>query len=137
VTIFICAGGFSDAFDNRGGGDVLAFRLPGAIMNRDSSPAAEVFIIGALIGILNSAPPADVVQKDGGENDLPALDIPNHLRQSVAVLDINATLAPVRILFDDLHPMAFGILPDDVHLVAGQVRRMRGCSHVSGDTDRW
>jgi hypothetical protein len=102
-------------------------------MNRDSGPPTQVFIIGAFIGILKSPPPADVMQEDGGEIDLPAFDVPNHLLQSFAVPDAHTTLADVRILFDDLHSMAFGILPDDVHLVAGQVLVRCGRSHVSGD----
>jgi hypothetical protein len=56
---------FFEAFDNRGNDDALAFRVLVAIMNRDPGPTADVFIIGALIGILKSAPPADVTQEDG------------------------------------------------------------------------
>jgi hypothetical protein len=102
-------------------------------MNRDSGAATDVFIIGAFIGILKSAPPADVMQEDGGEFDLTAFDVPDHLVQSFAVPDAHTALADVKILFDDLHSMAFGILPKDGHLIAGQVLVCCGRSHVGGD----
>jgi len=138
VTIFICADGYFDTFDDCGDGGDLSFRVPGAIMNRDSGPPTQVFIIGAFIGILKSPPPADVMQEDGGEIDLPAFDVPNHLLQSFAVPDAHTTLADVRILFDDLHSMAFGILPDNVHLLAGdRMRVLRRHPHVSGTAAEW
>jgi hypothetical protein len=56
---------FFEAFDNCGNDDAPAFRVLVAIMNRDPGPAADVFIIGAFIGILKSAPPAEIVQEYG------------------------------------------------------------------------
>jgi hypothetical protein len=51
----------------------------------------------------------------------------------IRILDLQPTLAHIRVFFDDLHSMAFGIFPDNVHLVAGE-RLLVLCRHphVSG-----
>jgi hypothetical protein len=45
----------------------IVVELLGAILHADASALADVFIVGALIGVLETAPPADVVDKDGRE----------------------------------------------------------------------
>ena len=109
---------FFEAFDNRGNDDAPAFRVLVAIMNRDPGPAADVFVIGAFVGVLESSPSADIVQENKLEIDLPVLNIPNQLSQRFAVLDIQPAPAFVNIFFDDLQSTAFGILPNCNHLVA-------------------
>jgi hypothetical protein len=53
-------------------------------------------------------------------------------------LIIHATLALIRVFFDDLHSTAFGVVPDDIHLVAGQVLEvLRRHPHVSGSMVGW
>ena len=65
MTIFICADGFFESSDNRGDDDDLTFGVLVVIMNRNPGAVADTFIIGAFIGSLKSAPPADIVQEDG------------------------------------------------------------------------
>src|ERR1700677_3913027 len=98
-----------EAFNNYGDMDGLTFKLLGAIMNRHPGSAADEFIMGAFIGILKSAPPTDIGQKDGGEIDWPILNIPNQLCQGFEALGAQTALACVRILFDDLYSTAVGI----------------------------
>ena len=42
----------------------VIFKLLGAILDLDASAAAEVFIIGAFVRVLESTPAADVVDED-------------------------------------------------------------------------
>ena len=126
-----------EAFHNYGDIDGLTFKLLSAIMNRHPGSAADEFIRGAFIGILKSAPPTDIVQKDGREIDWAILNIPNQLCQGFEALGTQTAFASVRILFDDLYSPALGIFSDGVHLVACRVLVPRGRSHVSGGTDGW
>jgi hypothetical protein len=39
--------------------------LLGAILHLNSSPLADIFIVGALVGVLKSPPTADVIDQNG------------------------------------------------------------------------
>ena len=100
--VFAGHGAF-DAFDDGGHRAAVVFKLLRAVVDGDAGLAAYVFIIGALVGILEPPPAADIVHQDAGELHRAALDILDHLGERVAALDVQAAFALVGILFDDLH----------------------------------
>jgi hypothetical protein len=57
-------------------------------MHRHSCPAADIFIIGALIGILKPSPATNIIYKDGGKVDFSVLNILNHLGQRIAPFNV-------------------------------------------------
>jgi hypothetical protein len=87
-----------DPFDNlhnhRAGAAVI-LKLLGAIVEIDLRATTDVLVVGALIGILETAPPAYVVHKDCAEVGMTALDVLYHLFQRLAAVDIQATSAVV------------------------------------------
>ena len=95
-------------------------------MHRDTGLAADVFVIGAFIGVLKSSPSAHVINKDVGKICLAVLNVLNHLRQRFPAFNVQAALALVRILLYDFHTPALGIFADDIHLVAGGVLLVLG-----------
>jgi hypothetical protein len=44
-------------------------------LDADASPPADVFVVGAFVGVLEATPTADIVNQDGVEFCLPALNI--------------------------------------------------------------
>ena len=122
-----------DAFDNRGPWSAVIFKLLGTIMHRHTRPAADVFVIGALIGILEASPATDIIYKDGGEVDFSVLNILNHLCQRIAPFNVQAAFALVRIYFDDFQTPAFGVFKNNIHLVTrGILLMLRGHPHIRG-----
>src|SRR6266404_2376170 len=82
-----------DALDDRGHRAAVIFELLRTIMNRNPSPSADVFIIGALVRVLESPPTADIINKNVGKLSLATLNVPDHLGQRVAPLDVQTALA--------------------------------------------
>src|ERR1051325_2515325 len=122
----------TDPLDDGRDWAAVVLELLRAVMHGHTCLSANIFIIGAFIGILEPPPSADIVNKDVGERCLAVLNILDHPRQGVASLDIQAALAFIRILSDDLHSTTLGVFADNVHLVAGRVLLMlRGHSDVS------
>jgi hypothetical protein len=106
-------------------------------MNRDASPAADVFVIGALIRILKPSPTADIIDKDTREVRHPILNIADHLSERIPALDVQATLPLIRVGFNDVHVPARSVFPNHIHLVVGRVLLVfGGHADVSGCTDR-
>src|SRR5580693_4979230 len=72
--------------DGRGDASVI-FELLGAIPDLDTGEPANVFVVGALVSILEPTPAADVVDEYGFETGRFALDIGQQLLQSIAPID--------------------------------------------------
>ena len=95
----------------------------------DAGTVADVFVISALVRVLESPPAADVVDEDGLEVGLPGLDVLNQLLQPVPSADIEAALAFVGVRSDDADAASGGVLADFVGLVLGRVLLML-CGHA-------
>ena len=81
-------------------------------MDVDAGPLAEVLVVGALVGVLEPAPAADVVDEDRREVGAAGLHVVDQPSQRLAAVDVEAALALV------------GVGPDD--LEAAALRRTRG-----------
>ena len=60
-----------DALDDRGGRAAVVLELLGAVVDVDPRPLAQVLVVGALVGVLEPAPAADVVDQDRVKSALP------------------------------------------------------------------
>jgi len=58
-------------------------------MHRDIGTAADVLVIGALVGVLEAPPAADVIDQDGFEVGSARLDIVDQLLERVPALDLS------------------------------------------------
>ena len=56
-----------DALDDGGDRAAVVLELLGAVVDVDAGPLADVLVVGALVGVLEAAPAADVVDEDGVE----------------------------------------------------------------------
>ena len=56
-----------DALDDRGAQAAVVLELLGAVVDRDAGSLADVLVVGALVGVLEAAPAADVVDEDRAE----------------------------------------------------------------------
>ena len=54
-----------DALDDGGDRAAVILKLLGAVLHPDPGTAADVLVVGALVGILEAAPAADIVDQDG------------------------------------------------------------------------
>src|ERR1700720_4628845 len=82
--------------DGRGDASVI-FELLGAIPDLDTGAPANVFVVGALVSILEPTPAADVVDEYGFETRGFALDIGQQSLQSIAPVDAQSAFAVVGI----------------------------------------
>ena len=110
-----------DALDDGRDRAAVVLELLGAVLDGDAGALADVLVVGALVGILESAPAADVVDEDGREIGFPALHVLDQPLQGVAAIESQAALALVRIGADDLEAAPLGVLADGVGLVLGGV----------------
>src|SRR4051794_15819073 len=77
-----------DALDDGGGRTAVVFELFSAIMDFDAGALAKVFVVRALIGILEPAPAANVVNEDGRIISQSCLHVVDHLAQGFATSDV-------------------------------------------------
>jgi hypothetical protein len=82
--------------DGRGDASVI-FELLGAIPDLATGSPANVFVLGALVSILEPTPAADVVDEYGFETRRFALDIGQQLLQRIAPVDAQHAFAVVVI----------------------------------------
>jgi hypothetical protein len=99
----------------------VVLELLGAVVDANSSSFEDVLVIGALVGVLEPAPPADVVDEQGSEIDLLLLHIGHQLIQAASAGFVETTPAMVGVNLDDLHIVIYGVLPDDGRLVLRRV----------------
>src|ERR1035438_907720 len=67
--------GAFDPFDNRRYGAAVVLKPLSAVVYVDFCAAADVLVIGTLIGILEASPAAYVVNEDSAEVGVPTLDV--------------------------------------------------------------
>jgi hypothetical protein len=115
-----------DALDDGGHGRAVVLELLGAVGDLDSGAAADVLVVGALVGILKPAPAADVVDQDDLEVGLAGLDVLDQLLQRLPAIDAQAALAFVGVGADDLDVAPGGVLADLVALVLRRVLLVLG-----------
>jgi hypothetical protein len=82
-----------DALDDGGDRRTVILELLGAVGDLDAGAAADVLVIGALIGVLESPPAADVVDQDDLKIGFARLDITDQLLQRDASIDAQPALA--------------------------------------------
>src|ERR1035441_9667863 len=87
------------------------------VFERGRPASANVLVIGALVGILESSPTADIVDKNCTEIRLAILHIANQLFQRISTVNSKAAFAGIRVCPRDDHSSAFGILLDDFPLI--------------------
>ena len=120
-------------FHDRGHWAAVIFELFGAVVDRDTHPPADIFVVRAFVGILESAPAADIVNEDVGELRATFLDIADHLRERVATLDVQTAFPLVGVFLHDGQSTALRVFADDIHLVARRILLMfRGHAHIHG-----
>jgi hypothetical protein len=87
---------------------------------------AEELVVGALVGVLEAAPAADVVNQDELEIDAAGADVLEQPLQSLASTDVQPAFALIGVGVDDLDPMVLGIVFDTIGLVLGRILLMLG-----------
>src|SRR5690606_16597699 len=93
----------------------------GAILDIDPGALADLLVIPALVGILEPAPAADVVNEDDGKVGRAALHVVDQPLKGVPAVEPQPAAALVGVGANDLHAAPFGVLADGVGLVLGRV----------------
>lgn len=109
------------ALDDGGDGAPVVRELLGAVLDFDVRPAADVFVVGRLVRILEPAPSADIVDEDDLEVGGPGLDLSDQTAKAIATLDPKTALPGVLVGADDPHAMRLGLGPNGLGLVLGGV----------------
>src|SRR6202030_4105331 len=104
----------------------VILKLLGAIPDVDAGAPADVFVVGALVSILEPTPAADVVDEYGFETRRFALDIGQQLLQRIAPVDAQSAFAVVGVGPHDVEAAADGVLQYGVGLVFGRVALVLG-----------
>lgn len=105
--VFTGHGAF-DAFDNREDRRTIVFELLGTVGHLDAGAPADVFVIGALVSVLESSPAADVINQNYLGIRFSRLDILEQLLQGLASIESQTALASIGIGTNNLDP-AVGI----------------------------
>ena len=129
-----------DALDDGRDRAAVILELLGAILHGDPRQLADLFVVSALIWILEATPAADVVDQDRPEGGLAGLDVVEQLAETGAPADGQTAAALVRICLDDFDAALGGVVADRVGLVLGRVFLvlgrhadvLRGARHVVG-----
>src|ERR1017187_7638241 len=95
-------------------------------MDFDLRAAADVFVIGALVGILEASPAADIVDQDRAEIRWAILYIVDQLLQRIPPLNTQPAFAGVSVGSYDDHAASLGILLDHLMLVFGGILLVLG-----------
>ena len=104
----------------------VVLELLGAVVDGDAGALADVLVIGALVGILEAAPAADVVDEDGREVGPAGLNVIDQALERSRPVERQTALARVGVGADDLDAAPRRILADDVGLVLGRVLLVLG-----------
>ena len=109
------------ALDNGGHRTAVILELFGAVLDLNTGALADVLVVRTLIGILEPAPPADVVDEDRLVVHIAGLNILEETLERVAPLDAQAALPLVGVGTDDLVSACLGVLANHIALVLGGV----------------
>ena len=118
--------GALDALDDRGNRTAVILEAVNAIFNPDAGLAALILVEGALVGVLEASPTADVVDQDQVEIRPPGSNIVDQALEAGSASEAQAALAVVGIGADDLDAAFLRILPDRRRLVLGGVALVVG-----------
>jgi hypothetical protein len=135
-----------DALDDGGHRRAVVLELLGAVGDLNPGAAADVLVVRAFVGVLESAPAADVVDEDDLEIGLARLHVGDQLLERLPAVDAQPALALVGVGADDLDVAPGGVLADLVALVlrrvllvlGGHAHVLRGAepAFVSGSSGR-
>src|SRR5690606_38420685 len=120
AAIFAGHGAF-DAFDDGRDRAAIIVVLLGAILPRPPGAPADILVVRGLVGVLEAAPAADVIDQHQGEIGRAGLNILDQLPERIAALDLEPALASIGIGAHDLDPARLGIVPDRVGLVFSRI----------------
>jgi NADPH:quinone reductase-like Zn-dependent oxidoreductase len=121
----------ADALYDRRKRAAVIRELLGAVLDTDAGALADVLVVGALVRVLESAPAADVVDQDGGEVGIAALDVIDQRLERIATVQAEPALALIGVGANDREAASIGIPADGIGLVLGRVLLMLGRhSHI-------
>jgi hypothetical protein len=110
-----------DAFDNGRNWASIVLELLGAVLDTDAGPFADVFVISALVRILEPAPAAHVVDENGREVSRSVLNVVDQLLQGIAAIQPKSALSLIGIGANDFDPASSSILLDRFGLIFRRV----------------
>ena len=110
-----------DAFEDSRADAAVILELFRAVLDGDARALADIFVVGALVGILEPAPAADIVDKDGRKICPAGLNIADQALELIPAADIKPALARIFVGADDLDAAPRRILADYFGLVLGRV----------------
>lgn len=115
-----------------------AAALLGAVVHADAGTPADVLVIRAFVGVLESPPTAHVVNEDGREIRLPTFDVPDQPLQGLAAVDAQPAFPGICIGANNFHPASGRVLADGLTLVLDGVLLVL-CGHpgVLRCSDGW
>ncbi len=90
----------------------IVLELLGAILDGNSHPLTNVFVVCALVRVLKSAPAAYVIYQDSGEVGGPILDISYQLLERIPPTQTKTTFALIRVSADDDQTSSCSVLLD-------------------------
>ena len=108
-------------FQDGGNRGPVIFEGLRAIDDRDAGPAAHVFVVGALIGILEAAPAADVVDEQDGKVVCLALDVGEQLLERRPPVDSHPAFAFIGVGAHHHHCVLRGVFRDRARLALRRV----------------
>lgn len=108
---------FNNGRDRR----AVVLELLGAVRNLNASPAADVLVIRALVGVLESPPSTNVVDEDDAEVCIAIDDIGNAILKCLAAVNSKTAFTLIGICADDLESAAGSVVPNPVALILGRI----------------
>jgi len=115
-----------DALDDGRNRAAVVLELLSTVLDRNAGPLADVFVVGAFVGVLEAAPAADVVYEDRRELGSCVLYIRDQSLERVAAVEPQAALAFVGVGAHDFEAASLGVSLNLVGLVLGRIALMLG-----------
>ena len=127
-----------DGLDDIRADGAVFLELLGAVVNRHAGLPADEFIIRALVGILEPAPPTDIIGKDDREIGAALCDVINQRFERIAAVDIEAALSLIGIGSHNINTANCRVPSDDFRLVFRRILLMfRRHAHVLRRANTW
>jgi hypothetical protein len=105
-------------------------------MHMDITPLADVFVVGTLVYVLESAPATHVVNQNLCVIGSSVFDILYQVAQTVPTLDIQPASRLIRIRAHKLHVAALRVAADHSRSLSSVLRPLRGSATTSITTVR-
>ncbi len=116
----------------------VVLELLGAVVDRHAGLPADEFIIRALIGVLEPAPPTDIIGKDDREIGAALCDVINQRFERIAAVDIEPALSLIGIGSHNIDTANCRVPRDDFRLVFRRIFLMfRRHAHVLRRANTW